>query len=177
MDCRGKPGNDDSFASGRGRAMSLHDKFVWPKPDHEADEIIFRNVRKHGCHIVGIGDGNPAFDFSIGLYLNYGHPELIIFGLPSENACGIINDVRDHAAAGRRFTGGDISADLLQDGYKACFQQVPYDVYRDYLGTACWFYAPSWIAFPCLQIIWSDRNGRFPGRRDACRMSGSGSRC
>jgi hypothetical protein len=143
-------------------AMSLHDKFVWPEPDHEADEIIFRNVRKHGCHIVGIGDGNPPFDFSIGLYLNYGHPELIIFGLPSDNATGIINDVRNRAAAGEKFTDGDVSDDLLDEGFKACFWQVPVDAYRDYLGTACWFYAPSWIAFPCLQIVWSDQNGRFP---------------
>ena len=142
--------------------MSLHDKFKWPEPDHETDEIIFRNVRQYGCHIVGIGDAKPPFDFSIGLYLNYGHPELIIFGLPSDNATGIINDVRDRAAAGHTFADGDLSDDLLQEGYKACFRQVPFDVYGDYLGTACWFYAPSWIAFPCLQIIWSDKNGRFP---------------
>jgi hypothetical protein len=142
--------------------MSLHDKFVWPKPDHEADEIIFRNVRKHGCHIVGIGDAKPPFDFSIGLYLNYGHPELIIFGLPSGTATGIINGVRDRVAAGHSFGNNAVSDDLLEDGFKVCFQQLPYDVYPDYLGTAAWFYAPSWIAFPCLQIIWSDENGRFP---------------
>jgi hypothetical protein len=72
-------------------------------------------------------------------------------------------------AAGKKFFDGSISDDLLDEGYKACFWQVPYDVYRDYLGTACWFYAPSCIAFPCLQIIWSDRNGRFPGKKDASR--------
>jgi Domain of unknown function (DUF4262) len=138
------------------------DSFKWPEPDHEADEIIFRNVRKHGCHILGIPDAEPRFDFSIGLYLNYGHPELIIFGLPSGNSTGIINDVRNRAAAGHKFSDGDISNDLLEEGFKVCFWQVPFDVYRDYLGTACWFYAPSRIAFPCLQIVWSDQNGRFP---------------
>jgi len=142
--------------------MSLHDKFKWPEPDHEADEIIFRNVRQYGCHIVGVGDARPPFDYSIGLYLNYGHPELIIFGLPSDNASSIINDVRDRVAAGHSFGNGAVSDDLLEGGFRLCFRQLPYDVYRDYLGIAAWFYAPSWIAFPCLQIIWSDKNGRFP---------------
>lgn len=141
--------------------MSLHDKFVWPKPDHEVDELIFRNVRRYGCHIVNIVDADPPFDFSIGLYLNYGHPELIIFGLP-ESSAGIINGVRDRVAAGHIFKNREISDDLLTEGYKACFWQLPYDVYPDYLGTAAWFYAPSWIAFPTLQIIWSDKHGRFP---------------
>jgi hypothetical protein len=43
--------------------MSLHDKFVWPKPDNEVDEAIFRNVRQYGCHIVNIVDGDPEFSF------------------------------------------------------------------------------------------------------------------
>jgi hypothetical protein len=35
------------------RDMMLN-KFEWPKAEEEVDEIIIRNVRKHGCHIVGI---------------------------------------------------------------------------------------------------------------------------
>ena len=105
--------------------MSLHDKFVWPKPDHEADEILFRNVRTHGCHIVNILDGDPGFSFSIGLYLNYGHPELIIFGLPPDNASGIINDVRNRAAAGHDFGNGAVSDDLLEGGFKVASGNCP----------------------------------------------------
>jgi len=142
--------------------MSLHDKFIWPKADDEADERIFQNVRQQGCHIADIVDGTPPFAFSIGLYLNYGHPELIIFGLPSNNAGGIINDVRDRVAAGHSFRNGTVSDDLLDGDFRLAFWQLPYDVYEDYLGIAAWFYQPSWIAFPCLQIVWSDKNGRFP---------------
>jgi hypothetical protein len=142
--------------------MSLHDKFKWPEPDHEADEIIFRNVREHGCHVMGIIDADPAFSFSIGLYLNYSHPELIIFGMPSANARFVINHVRDHISDGRKFADGEICDDLFTDGDKICFWQVPFEAYRQYLGTACWFYAKSINAFPCLQIIWQDANHRFP---------------
>jgi hypothetical protein len=55
---------------------------------------------------------------------------LIIFG-PPDSASSIINDVRDRAAAGHMFTDRDVSDDLLTEGYRACFWQFPYDVYRD----------------------------------------------
>jgi hypothetical protein len=141
-------------------------EFEWRKPESEADETIFHNVRKHGCHIVSIprdeqGPG-PGYAFSIGLFANYSHPELVIFGLRSDISAKIINDVRDYAAAGHKFVDGDISDDILKDGYKVCFWDVPLEAYDNYLGTAIWFYANSPRPFPCLQIIWQDRHGRFP---------------
>jgi len=140
----------------------MHHEFEWPKPDHEADEILFRNVREHGCHIVAITDAVPAFFFSIGLYLNYGHPELVIFGMPADNAQFVINHVRDHVSDGRKFVDEEICDDLFTDGDKICFWQVPYEAYPKYLGTAIWFYRKSNIVFPCLQIFWQDANHRFP---------------
>jgi hypothetical protein len=142
--------------------MSEAYRFEWPKAECEADDKILGNVRKYGCHIVGIPDAKPRFAFSIGLFANYSHPELIIFGLNSNNGSLIINDVRDRVAAGQKFADGDVSDDILADGYKVCFWQVPLDAYREYLGTAIWFYSKSPTSFPCLQIIWQDRNRRFP---------------
>jgi Domain of unknown function (DUF4262) len=137
--------------------------FEWPRPEGEADEAVFRNIRKHGCHIVGISgdEQGPGYAFSIGLFANYGHAEIVIFGLRPDIAATIINDVRDHVAAGHTFVDGDISDDIL-DGYKVCFWNVPLEAYGSYLGTAVWFYAKSPRPFPCLQLIWPDRNGRFP---------------
>jgi len=142
--------------------MSKAYTFEWPKPEHEADETILQNVRKHGCHIVGVADANPHFAFSIGLFANYSHPEVIIFGLNSNNGPVIINDVRDRVAAGQKFADSDICDDILLDGYKVCFWEVPLVAYPKYLGAAIWFYAKSPLPFPCLQIIWQDRNRRFP---------------
>jgi len=139
-------------------------QFEWRQPEEEADEILLRNVRKHGCHIVGLPDGErgPGYAFSVGLFANYSHPELVIFGLGSDTSVKIINDVRDRVAAGHKFVDGDISDDILEGGYKVCFWDVPLKAYDSYLGTAIWFYAKSPRPFPCLQIIWQDRHGRFP---------------
>ena len=47
-------------------------KFEWPQPENEVDKIIIRNVREHGCHIVGINgdEKGPGYAFSIGLFVN-----------------------------------------------------------------------------------------------------------
>ncbi|WP_456843565.1 DUF4262 domain-containing protein [Bradyrhizobium sp. USDA 4486] len=140
----------------------MQDHFEWPEPEHEADKVILRNVRNHGCHITGIPDAHPRFAFSIGLFLNYGHPELIIFGQSAANAQAIINLVRDRVVAGHKFVDGDIADELLENGYKLGFWHVPFAAYPEYLGTAMWFYRKSRLAFPCLQIIWQDVNRRFP---------------
>jgi hypothetical protein len=138
------------------------DNFEWPTPDGAPDEVLFRNVRERGCHLMGISaDVGVGYVFSIGLYLNYGHAELILFGLDPNDACLIINEVRDRVVEGREYFAGDVCADLPLDR-KVCFVEVPLDAYRDYLGTAIWFYAKLPRPFPCLQIVWSDRDGRFP---------------
>src|ERR1700730_6442551 len=102
-------------------------EFEWRKPESEADETIFRNVRTHGCHIVGVpsaGQGS-RYAFSIGRFAKYRRPGVVIFGLRPDTAAKIINDVRGRAAAGHQFVDGDISDDILEGGYKVWFWDVP----------------------------------------------------
>ncbi len=139
------------------------DKFEWPKPEHEADETLIRNVRKHGCHIMDImaDEQGPGYAFSIGLFLNYGHPEIMVFGLDGKDAAAFINEICERAVKGQRYAAGDVIDDLVA-GDRFCFVDVPLRRYDEYLGTAIWFYAKSPRPFPCLQLVWSDHDGRFP---------------
>ena len=142
----------------------MHHSFEWPKAENEGDERTFRHIREHGCSVVSIPweEKKPPYVFSIGLFANYGHPELILFGLRGESAHAIVNDIRDCVAAGHKFADGDMSDDILADSYKLCFWKVPFMAYPEYLGTAIWFYDKCPIPFPCLQVIWQDVNRRFP---------------
>jgi hypothetical protein len=151
----------------RNHETQMFYKFEWPQPEHELDKAIIRNVREHGCHIVGISADKkgPGYAFSIGLFANYGQAEVVIFGFEGRDAARIINIVRDLAAAGRKFVAGDVCDDILID-HKVSFVEVPLEAYRDYLGTAIWFYFKSPRPFPCLQIVWPDREGRFPWQSD-----------
>ena len=139
------------------------DTFEWPQPEEDADEILIGNVRRHGCHIMMIAGGAqiPEYVFSVGLFLNYRQAEIVIFGLDPDNACIIINDIRDRAAAGQKYIDGDVSDDILLN-HKVCFVGVPLPLYDTYLGTAIWFYRKLPRPFPCLQLVWPDREGRFP---------------
>lgn len=145
----------------------MHREFEWPKAENEGDERMFRHIREHGCSVVSIpGSAKESpFVFSVGLFANYDHPELIMFGMPPDNAQAIINDVRDRVAAGHKFADGDISDEFLEGGYKVAFWDVPMMIYPKYLGTAIWFYW-KFGPFPCLQIVWPDINRRFPWEAD-----------
>jgi hypothetical protein len=141
----------------------MFENFKWPKPEEEADKTLIENVRERGCHILGVaGDKDePPFSFSIGLALNYGQAEIVIFGMDPRKAAQIINIVRDDAAKGKKYADGDVSSDILLN-VNVCFVQVPLQLYDKYLGTAIWFYRKSPRPFPCLQLVWPDREGRFP---------------
>jgi Domain of unknown function (DUF4262) len=137
--------------------------FRWPTPKDPADEKIVADIREQGCHIVGIlpDEKGPQYAFSIGLFLNYGQPEVVLFGLRPQQQGTLINDVRDHAARGERFVAGDRTDKFLMN-FDVCFLDVPLDAYRGYLGTALWFYQSLPTPFPCVQMVWPDRDGKFP---------------
>jgi hypothetical protein len=138
----------------------MFENFQWPEPEEEADEKLIRNVREHGCHVLNVHD-HPPFSFSIGLALNYGQAEIVIFSMSPRQATQIINIVRDHAAAGKNYFDGDVSTDILVNG-RVGFVEVPLELFDKYLGTAIWFYRKSPRPFPCLQLVWPDRAGLLP---------------
>jgi hypothetical protein len=146
----------------------MHHEFEWPKPENKGEEDNLRHIREFGCSNISVAwggkDSEPPFTYSVGLFANYNHPELILFGL--NNAGAIINEIRDHVATGRKFADGDIADDIMANDYKVCFWKVPLMAYPAYLGRALWFYDKCPTVFPCLQVIWQDVNRRFPWDAD-----------
>ena len=138
--------------------------FTWPKPSDSGDEKVLSDVRNFGCHIVSVlaDEHGPGFAFTIGLHLNFGHPEVIIFALKQEVAGGVLNHICDLARGGSAFTAGATSDELLE-GLPVTFLEVGLEHYRDHLGFALWFYRSLLPDhFPCLQLVWPDKSGVFP---------------
>lgn len=54
--------------------------------EKETERKIRENIQKFGCHVVLIEPDNylSGFAYSIGLYKNYEHPEIICFGLSTK---------------------------------------------------------------------------------------------
>ena len=127
--------------------------------------FIERNVREHGwaVNLIGAGDGpnEPAFAYTVGLFRNYSQPELIILGQPPRTMHCVLNALGDRVKAGKRFVTGERIGEILE-GCDVLIREVRgFESYRDHVGYALWFYqGPS---FPLFQVVWPDRNGRFPG--------------
>jgi Domain of unknown function (DUF4262) len=127
---------------------------------------VASTVGEHGWAISGRhGDqAAPAWAYSVGMWLSCQVPELVLCGLPVDNAATIINAIGARVADGAEF-GPD---DVLEDVCPAPLAFRPVD--------ASWRAADGLLAIadafyglvrpPYLQVVWSDQNGNFPGERD-----------
>lgn len=136
------------------------------KPDEESKKAILENIKKYGCHLVSIEADNylPAFVYSIGLYKNFRHPEIICFGLKNDVMGFLLNHACDLIKNGETLTTDKFYSGFLQD-YAIQFLDVDKAYYPDYFGYAGWFYNMS-FDFPVLQLVWSDKQQKFPWEAD-----------
>ncbi len=137
--------------------MNEHD----PRCERANDEKVLADVAEYGWHVVKVleKDETPGWAFSIGLYRNFNHPEVVVFGLDGDLMHSVINSIGDEIRAGKIFAVDGEYPDLIE-AYSCTFKQVSPRWYHDFLGYANWFYKSQ--NYPALQCIWPDRNSRYP---------------
>ena len=125
------------------------------------DKSVLQKREEHGWFVNLIAEDSegPGFAYSFGLYEEFKHPEIIIFGLDSAIMHSVLNDAGDQVRKGARFSNGCVTGEILQ-GYNCVFRQVNPHQYHEFCGWAVWFYGNS--DFPVLQLFWPDKKGRFP---------------
>lgn len=133
----------------------------WPTPEDDGDRQLLDDVRSVGWHVVGIeaDDEGPAFAYTVGLHHSFGHPELVVFGLPVPTLFGVLNALGEAVKAGERFQAWE-ETDRALDGYSVLLTPVDPGHYREYLGYARWFYRGN--EFSVLQCVWPDAQHRYP---------------
>ncbi len=110
------------------------------------------------------------FAYTIGLAVTQKWPELICFGLDVDVMGKMLNnavqELREKAIAPQpncQLTG-------VLEGSAVCLRPFHKAYFREHLGWATWFAAHNGLKpqnFDCLQVMWPDKNGRFPFE-DAC---------
>jgi hypothetical protein len=126
---------------------------------------VASTVGEHGWAISGRhGDQvAPPWAYSVGMWLSCQAPELVLCGLPVENAASIINAIGARVADGAEF-GPD---DVLDDVCPAPLTFRPVDqswrAPDGLLAISDAFYGM--VRPPYLQVVWSDKEGRFPWER------------
>lgn len=134
--------------------------------EDSTEQKLIDDIATHGWHWIHIlAEGaHVGYAFTVGLFQSYGHPELIVFGLPREVA-GEMLAICAHAA----LSGSPIDlthpTDALLESGSCEFAEVPASAYRQYVGYALWYYEKQ--PFPLYQIAWPSRDGLFPWQPDA----------
>jgi len=119
------------------------------------------DIREHGVHIIHVHDDGegPGFTYSIGLFENYAHAEVIIIGLKLDLSRVLINNMAYDIKEGKTFTTGEFHSDVLDD-FLCYFGDVPRSKYRDHVGWNRWYYEGD--DFPLIQCVYPTVKGIFP---------------
>ncbi|MGY3089099.1 hypothetical protein ACVWYF_002139 [Hymenobacter sp. UYAg731] len=131
------------------------------KHDTQAEINIKNDVEKHGWTVClfDADTATPKFAYTIGLWKNFNHPEIIAFGLPLDTMHAILNDAGDLIKAGNPLKIAVDNFEILEL-HPVQFRQIDADNIVDYFGYAQWFY--DYEAFPALQLFWTDKASQFP---------------
>jgi len=129
--------------------------------DQQITEGILKDIEENQLCVAYIDtDGyNPRFGYSIGLFKQFKHPEILLIGLDSNSTEAIINNAKNRIAEGTKFIEGVKYADFLID-VPVQFVEVQKAHYPDYLGYASWY--NDYQDYPVLQMVWPDKAGHFP---------------
>jgi hypothetical protein len=131
----------------------------------EGDKKVLSDIKQYGLHIVHIleDEQGPGFSFSIGLYKNYNHPEIILIGLKQELSHSIINNIAQEVKDGKKYQSLNFYSDLIE-GFDCYFIEVDKLHYKNYMGYANWYYNGN--KFPALQCIYPTTKGVYPWQNE-----------
>lgn len=122
---------------------------------------ILAAIDANGVHIesvAAVGD-QPAYSYTVGMTYSFAAPEILVFGLEAEVAADLLNAVADEAADGKTFAAAQELRGLV-DNYPVRFLAVPQAQLAALLPVAGW--ANEGDKFACLQLVWPDKQGRWP---------------
>ena len=139
-------------------------------------QAVTDDIRTSGWSVSAVlGDEiAPPWAYTIGLWLGHQGPELAMFGLPVEHMTIILNAVGERIASGALIEAGD-----QLDGICPCSLAVR-PVRASWRSTSLFAVSDRYYGYvrpPCLQVVWPDRRGRYPGDPGFQRGTRAGSRC
>jgi Domain of unknown function (DUF4262) len=127
-------------------------------------QAIAADIRAVGWSVSAVlGDElAPPWAYTVGLWLSHQGPELTMFGLPVEHLTTILNSMGDRMASGTLIEAGDRA-----DGICPCSLAIR-PVHASWRTTSLFAISDRYYGYvrpACLQVVWPDRRGRYPGDR------------
>lgn len=134
-----------------------------PSPEDEFEEKAIANIVEYGVHVLNVFDPegrDPKFNYSVGLWHNYNHPEVLIYGLEADIGAQLINDIAEKCRQGDPVPTNRLTSSEYVQSFDVQFVQVPKSHYKEHFGRALWLYQGD--DFPVLQMVFPDKNGDWP---------------
>lgn len=122
---------------------------------------IQKDIAEYGCSIIAIEstDYLPTYAHSIGLWEQYQHPEIILFGLPPSMMQQVLNEAAALIKAGNKISTGQSYSDFFENGNATCIAVDKRNI-PDYFTYAIEYYQG--LPFDAVQLVWTDRNYKLP---------------
>ena len=127
--------------------------------EHERNFVA--KIREYGfvsTSVAADAEG-PGFSYTTGFWLNVKFPEIITFTLANDVAHDTFWYMYKHLKDGGTFKISEPTRELFENS-QSLLLQVNKGEYPEFLGWNRWFYGND--SFKCLQLVWPDREGRFP---------------
>ena len=119
------------------------------------------DIQRYGWHVINVlpDGGHSPHSYSVGLFATFGHPEIVIVGLPGERGAQFINKLGGEIKDGATFEAGCRYGHVIE-GYEVMFVRVAPALYPQNFGRALDYYGTR--SFSVVQMVWPDRRGAFP---------------
>jgi len=131
----------------------------------QSDAWFRETIRRHGWAVQAVaGDEprrRPAFAYTVGLW-GFGHPELVVVGLPQPDAHRLLNAVGGLVRAGETLRPGE-TVHGGPDDTDLHLRLLRLPNAHQVTHTAQRLYRPDGgQVVPALQLCWADQAGRYP---------------
>jgi len=128
------------------------------------EEKIIEDLKINGWHLINVlGESQPDYSYTIGLYKKFKFNEILISGLNGVVAHSIISEIVANLKSDIRITPEEISDDIF-NGFP-CYSGIVDKTYYDkYFGKAVWFYGGH--NFSMIQCVWPNKQKLFPWETD-----------
>lgn len=158
-----EPDEDEDEDADDAGAAPAHQCDRSPEAIQKSEQKALDDIATYGLHVISVqgDDEHLPFTYSLGIEQSLGMPELIIIGLRSSLAHGMINACYERMKAGLQLAPGMRVDGLLGDGFQCVVVQVSPEHFADYMGWAIWLHKGR--NFRALQIVFPSVNSnRYP---------------
>ena len=134
-----------------------------PTPlEDEHERKILHDVQEHYVHIIwvpaGEADDEPMFAYTVGLWHQDRHPELLMSGQKPELMHRALNAAVDWLRAGHRLTPG-MAVEGVIGGFPTAVEALTPQAVDETATYSSWFHRRRMDA---VQLVWTDLDGIWP---------------